>query len=259
MEQMTVGKLSGAVGTFSALSPQVEARALEILHLRSEPVATQVLPRDRHAEVLFALAMIGAGLERLAIEFRHLQRTEVGEVYEGFQSGQKGSSAMPHKRNPISAENLTGCARLLRSYLQAAMEDIGLWHERDISHSAVERVIFPDAFILADYAVDRMNQLLKNIEVHPERMLSNMALSRGQLMSSHLLLRLVDKGLSREEAYALVQRLSFAPGLLAETASQDPEITKYLSKKDLEPIFSGKDHQVAIGALVESWLKGERK
>jgi adenylosuccinate lyase len=258
LRQIAVGKLSGAVGTFSALSPKVEARALEILHLHCEPVATQVLPRDRHAEVLFALATLGAALERLAIELRHLQRTEVGEAYEGFQAGQKGSSAMPHKRNPISAENITGCARLLRSYLQASLENVALWHERDISHSSVERVIFPDAFILADYAVDRMTHLVRHLEVQPERMLANMALSRGQLMSSHLLLRLVDKGLTREAAYALVQKLSFAPGLLKETAQQDDEVAKLLSQQELDEIFSGREHQTAIGALVDSWLKGER-
>ncbi|RYZ64692.1 MAG: adenylosuccinate lyase, partial [Proteobacteria bacterium] len=205
--QMEIGKLSGAVGTYSTQTFEVEAGVCRRLKLRPERLATQVIPRDRHAEVMWAISMVGAGLERLSIEMRHLQRSEVGEVVEGFAKGQKGSSAMPHKKNPISAENITGCARLLRSYSHAAMEDIALWHERDISHSSVERVIFPDAFILADYAIDRMNRLIEGLEINEERMRSNMDLSQGQLFSSHLLLALVDKGLSREDAYAHVQRL----------------------------------------------------
>ncbi len=256
LEQITIGKLSGAVGTYSALSVDVESRALEILKLRPEVIATQVIPRDRHAQVLFALSMIGSGIERLAIELRHLQRTEVAEVSEGFSKGQKGSSAMPHKKNPISAENLTGCARLLRSYLQSAMEDIALWHERDISHSAVERVIFPDAFILTDYCIHRMKNLVLGLEVDSDKMMANMELSQGKLFSSHLLLKLVEKGLLREEAYALVQELSFQAGEegLQTLALKNPKVTRLLSAQDLEDVFSGEAHRKAISKQVDRWL-----
>ncbi|HVK62460.1 MAG TPA: adenylosuccinate lyase, partial [Bdellovibrionales bacterium] len=173
LEQMRVAKLSGAVGTYSTQTHEIEEGVAKKLGLKPEKVATQVVPRDRHAEVMWVLSMIGAGLERLSVELRHLQRTEIGEVVEGFSKGQKGSSAMPHKKNPISAENVTGHARLLRSYAQAAMEDIALWHERDISHSAVERVIFPDAFIVCDYALDRVVKLIEGLEVNEKRMLQN--------------------------------------------------------------------------------------
>lgn len=251
--QMEIGKLSGAVGTYSTQDFDVEAGVCRRLKLQPERVATQVIPRDRHAEVMWAIAMIGAGLERLSVELRHLQRTEVGEVYEGFAKGQKGSSAMPHKKNPISAENITGCARLLRSYSQAAMEDIALWHERDISHSSVERVIFPDAFILCDYALDRMVRLIEGLEINQERMRENMDLSQGQLFSSHLLLALVDKGLSREEAYAHVQRLSHKMGPkshLRDEALRDKEVGLLLNEEQVDEIFKGARHRAAIkGAM----------
>ncbi|MCB9026548.1 MAG: adenylosuccinate lyase [Bdellovibrionaceae bacterium] len=249
MEQMAIGKLSGAVGTYSMQSEKVEEAVCKKLGLVPEVIATQVIPRDRHAEVFTALAMLGAGLERLAIEFRHLQRTEVAEVYEGFSSGQKGSSAMPHKKNPISSENITGVARLLRSYQQAAMEDIALWHERDISHSSVERVIFPDAFILCDYALDRMANVLENLQVDKERMVQNMQFSQGQLFSSHVLLSLVNQGLSREEAYRHVQRVSHslkAGESFKDKLLKDKEVKSYFSKKELEEIFSGQRHTKQI-------------
>ncbi|MCB0392226.1 MAG: adenylosuccinate lyase [Bdellovibrionales bacterium] len=249
MEQMAIGKLSGAVGTYSMQSEKVEQMVCEKLKLQSETIATQVIPRDRHAEVISALAMIGAGLERLAIELRHLQRTEVAEVFEGFSKGQKGSSAMPHKKNPISSENITGVARLLRSYQQAAMEDIALWHERDISHSSVERVIFPDAFILCDYAADRMAGVVANLQVDKDRMFENMQISQGQLFSSHVLLSLVNQGLSREEAYKHVQRVSHSlqPGEDLKTKLIKDEIVgELLSKKELEEIFSGERHKKQI-------------
>ncbi|MEK7357760.1 MAG: adenylosuccinate lyase [Bdellovibrionota bacterium] len=254
LEQMKRAKMSGAVGTYSTQTFEVEVGVAKRLGLKPELVATQVVPRDRHAEVLWALAMVGAGLERFSVELRHLQRTEVGEVVEGFAKGQKGSSAMPHKKNPVSAENVTGCARLLRAYAQAGMEDIALWHERDISHSAVERVVFPDAFILADYAVDRIVRLVEGLEVKKDRMRENMNLSQGQLFSSHLLLALVEKGLSREEAYAHVQRLShrMKPGShLRDEALRDKEVGLLLDESDVDEIFEGTRHRESIRGAME--------
>lgn len=259
LDQMAVGKLSGAVGTYSFLTPELEKKVCDRLGLRPETVATQVIPRDRHAEIITALAFLGAGMERLAVEIRHLQRTEVGELREGFSKGQKGSSAMPHKKNPIGAENLTGCARLLRGYAVAALENVALWHERDISHSAVERVVFPDAFILADYACDRLASLLDQLEVDEERMKHNMDLSQGQLFSSHLLLHLVDKGLSREDAYKLVQSASHSlkPGQhLKTTLADSVETKKYFTNADLSSIFSGERHLKNTSAIFNK-LRGE--
>jgi adenylosuccinate lyase len=221
----------------------------ELLKLEQEKVATQVVPRDRHAQVILALAQLGASLERLAVEMRHLQRTEVGEVVEGFTPGQKGSSAMPHKKNPISGENITGLSRMLRSYASVALENVPLWHERDISHSSAERVMFPDAFILADYATSRMNDLIKGLYVDAARMRENLDISMGQTFSSHVLLALVDKGLSREEAYKMVQRASHSLKKgenLLKSLSRDKEVSKYLKMPELKAIFSGKKHIQAI-------------
>lgn len=254
LDQMMICKLSGAVGTYSSQSPQVEALTAKKLNLKVETIATQVIPRDRHAEMILSLAMLGTGLERLAVELRHLQRSEVSEVTEGFTKGQKGSSAMPHKKNPISAENITGAARLLRGYAVSAMENVALWHERDISHSAVERVIFPDAFILCDYAVSRMSVLLDGLDVNKKRMLDNIEASQGQLFSSHVLLSLVDKGMSREEAYALVQRLCHSLGYgehLKSKLQQDPEARRLLKPKEIDEIFTGKKHKKSIGAIIK--------
>lgn len=252
LKQMEIVKLSGAVGTYAtggSFSFAVEEGVGQKLGLTPETVATQVIPRDRHAELIWSLSMIGAGIERLAVELRHLQRTEVGEVVEGFAKGQKGSSAMPHKKNPISAENLTGCARLLRSYAHAAMEDIALWHERDISHSSVERVIFPDAFILCDYAVHRATDMIRNIQVDENRMINNMNLSRGQLFSSLVLLALVEKGMSREEAYAKVQGLSHQltmTSTLQGELKNDEVVKKLLSNEEIDAIFAGHAVQATI-------------
>jgi adenylosuccinate lyase len=263
LAQMEIGKLSGAVGTYSTQTFELEEGVCLRLKLKPERLATQVVPRDRHAEVLWALSMVGAGLERLAVEMRHLQRTEVGEVVEGFSKGQKGSSAMPHKKNPISSENVTGAARLLRAYAGAAMEDIALWHERDISHSSVERVIFPDAFILCDYATDRMVRLIDGLEINRERMRANMDLSQGQLFSSHLLLALVENGLSREDAYTHVQRLShrMKPGSsLRDEALRDKEVGLLLSEEEVDAIFEGGRHREAIrGALERAGVIAAKK
>jgi adenylosuccinate lyase len=205
--QASVGAISGAVGTYAATSPEFETRVLEALGLEREPVSTQVVARDRHAELLQAIALAGAGLERLATEIRHLQRTEVREVEEPFRAGQKGSSAMPHKRNPIKSEQITGLARVLRGNAQAAVEDVALWHERDISHSSVERVILPDSTILVDYLQARATALVEGMVVHADRMRENLELTCGALFSQRVLLALIEQGgMGRDEAYRIVQR-----------------------------------------------------
>lgn len=255
---MQMCKLSGAVGTSSALPMEFESRVAKKLKLQVEPFATQVIPRDRHAEVLLSLTLLTTGYERLAIELRHLQRSEVSEVIEGFTPGQKGSSAMPHKKNPISAENLTGLARLMRSYSQAALENISLWHERDISHSSVERVILPDAFQLAHYMTIRLKDLIAGLFVDKVKMLANTQLLGGVLFSSHLLLHLVEKkNYTREDAYVLVQKLSH--GLkkdehLKTAILKDSEGKKSFSAKELDEIFSGKKHLKSIQGRIEKYL-----
>ena len=207
-EQATVGALSGAVGTYAATSPDFEERVLQRLSLEREPVSTQVVARDRHAELLQAIALAGAGLERFATELRHLARTEVAEVREPFGAGQKGSSAMPHKRNPIKAEQVTGLARVLRGNASAAAEDVALWHERDISHSSVERVILPDSTILLDHLQRRVIALVEGMVVDAGRMRENLELTCGALFSQRVLLALVARGGTRDEAYRIVQRLA---------------------------------------------------
>ncbi len=204
-DQAAVGAISGAVGTYAATSPDFERRVLARLSVEAEPVSTQVVARDRHAELLSAVALAGAGLERLATELRHLQRTEVREVEEPFRAGQKGSSAMPHKRNPIVSERITGIARLLRGYAQAGLEDVALWHERDISHSSAERVALPDATILLDYAQHLAIRIVDGMVVHEDRMLANLGVTHGAIFSQRALLALVESGLSRDEAYRIVQ------------------------------------------------------
>jgi adenylosuccinate lyase len=207
-EQVAVGALSGAVGTYAATAPEFEKRVLDRLGLAREDVSTQVVPRDRHAELLSAIALAGAGLERFATEVRHLQRTEVREVQEPFRAGQKGSSAMPHKRNPIKSEQIAGLARVLRANAQAGLENVALWHERDISHSSVERVILPDSTILLDYLQHRTIALVQGMTVEVERMRANLELTHGALFSQRVLLALVEAGSSRDEAYRAVQELA---------------------------------------------------
>jgi adenylosuccinate lyase len=237
--QVAVGALSGAVGSYAATSPQFEARVLERLGLEREEVSTQVVARDRHAELMQAIALAGAGLERLATEVRHLQRTEVGEVQEPFRSGQKGSSAMPHKRNPIKSEQICGLARVLRANAQAALENVALWHERDISHSSVERVILPDSTILLDYLQHATIALVDGLHVDTERMRANLELTHGALFSQQVLLALVQAGTSRDEAYRIVQELSQRAAregtLLRELLGQDERVRA--ADLDLATIF----------------------
>jgi adenylosuccinate lyase len=206
--QAATGAISGAVGTYASLGPDFEARVLAGLGLDGEPVSTQVVPRDRHAELLSAIALAGAGLERFATEIRHLQRTEVREVEEPFRAGQKGSSAMPHKRNPITTERITGLARVLRGYAQTGLENVALWHERDISHSGAERVVLPDATILLDYMQHLALRVARGMTVHAGRMRENLEVTSGALFSQRVLLALVESGMQRDDAYRIVQRLA---------------------------------------------------
>ncbi|HKN19406.1 MAG TPA: adenylosuccinate lyase, partial [Dissulfurispiraceae bacterium] len=238
---IATGKISGAVGTFSNIPPELEGQVCKRLGLEPEPVATQVIQRDRHAEFMASLALIAAGVEKIAVEIRHLQRTEVLEAEEPFSAGQKGSSAMPHKRNPVGSENLSGLARLVRSNAIAAMEDIALWHERDISHSSVERIIIPDSTILVDYMLDRLTAILRDLNIYPQKMQANIDKSYGLYNSQRVMLALVEKGVLREEAYSLVQRnamASWSKGVsFMKLLQEDSDISAYLSPHELEAIF----------------------
>jgi adenylosuccinate lyase len=239
---ISVGKLSGAVGTFSNIPVQIEEKVCRKLKLTPEPIATQVVQRDRHAEFMSVLAITAASVEKIAVEIRHLQRTEVLEAEEPFTKGQKGSSAMPHKRNPVGSENLSGLARLVRSNALASYENIALWHERDISHSSVERVILPDSCILVNYMLNRLANMIKGMHIYPKRMKQNMERSYGLYNSQRVLLALTDKGMTREDAYGLIQRnamKSWKRGIeFKKLLSKDKEIRKHLTVKELNDIFN---------------------
>lgn len=259
IEGLRVGKLSGAVGVNAHWSPQFEERVLKNLDLKRESVSTQVIPRDRHAEFFSALAICGSSLERIAVELRHLQRSEVAEVLESFKKGQKGSSAMPHKRNPISSENLSGAARLLRSYAQASLENIPLWHERDISHSSVERIAFPDATILLDYALHRMNGVLQQMVVRRENVKGNLDKAGETVFSGHYLLDLVRAGVTREDAYAWVQSCALGSfegrGDFLKLLAQHPEISKALGAKKIRELGSIKNQLRHVPEIYKRSLK----
>ncbi len=239
--EVEMGKISGAVGNFANTPPFVQDYVCEKLGINSANISTQTLQRDRHANYMAELALIGSTMEKIAVEIRHLQRTEVRELEEFFRKGQKGSSAMPHKRNPISSENIAGCSRVLRGYMLASYENIPLWHERDISHSAVERIIVPDGIMLLDYMLNRYRRVLENVTVFEERMMENIYITKGVIFSQRILSKLIEKGLSREQAYDTVQPLSMKSwenGLLfRELLLESPEIKEHLSKQEIEDSF----------------------
>jgi len=252
-DQVRVIKLSGAVGTFANVAPEVEAYVSERLGLPPEPVATQVVARDRHAHYFATLAVIGCSLERIAVEVRHLQRTEVGEVAEPFSGTQRGSSAMPHKRNPVLAENVTGLARLLRAYAVAALENVALWHERDISHSSVERVIAPDATILLDFMLDRVTEILGRLTVYPERMRENLGRLGGVTMSEDVLLALVERGASRQEAYSWVQKAAHTAlsgeGNFLDLLCAQENVSSLLPRAEIERLLDPKRHLAHVNYI----------
>ena len=254
-DTVSVGKLSGAVGTFAHLPPEVEAGVCQRLGLTPAPISTQIIQRDRHAHYLTTLALIGASIEKVATEIRHLQRTEVREAEEAFGAKQKGSSAMPHKRNPVLSENLCGLARVLRGNALTALENVALWHERDISHSSAERVIIPDSNILLDFMIHRLKGVLTNLVVYPENLAANLADSRGLVFSQSLLLALVNQGLTRDEAYRLTQRAAMQVweqgGTFKERVLADPDIGKIISQAELEKIFDLKHHLRHVDAVFQ--------
>ncbi len=239
---ISVGRISGSVGTYIHLDPRVEILALRKLKLQPAKVSTQVLQRDRHAEVLSSLALLASSVEKFAVEIRHLQKTEVGEVEEPFTKGQKGSSSMPHKKNPVRCERISGLARLVRANAQVGLENMALWHERDISHSSAERVVFPDSFILTDFLLAEIIDIIGNWTVHPERMRANIDATRGLIFSQSVLLALTKKGLTREEAYQIVQRNSlraWTEGLrFRELVAADPEVSRVLKPAEIDRCFS---------------------
>jgi adenylosuccinate lyase len=252
-ETISVGKLSGAVGTFSHLPPEFEEEVCRRLGLTPAPVASQVLQRDRHAEVMGALALTGASLEKFATEIRALQKTEVRELEEPFAEGQKGSSAMPHKRNPVGAEQVTGLARLLRGNALAALENVALWHERDISHSSVERVIVPDSFLALDHMLRRMTKIVSGLSVNVERMRRNLDSGRGLVFSGQLLLELTAKGMRREDAYKIVQEHAMeawkTEGDFRARIASDPAVRAVLSDKDIGEVFRLERYLVHVDAI----------
>jgi adenylosuccinate lyase len=254
-EVVSYGKISGPVGTFAHLDPEVEERVCQRLALKAAPISTQIIQRDRHAELLSALAIIAASMEKIALEVRHLQRTEVREAQEPFSAGQKGSSSMPHKRNPVTSEQICGLARIVRSNAQAGFENIALWHERDISHSSVERVILPDSFILTDYLVQKTEWLIDGLVIFPKRMRENVESLGGVTASGRLLLELASRGLTREEAYAIVQPLAMRvwdEGVrFRDLVMEDARIREKMSREELDSLFDVKSQLRNIDRVFE--------
>ena len=258
-EVISFGKISGAVGTYANIDPRVEEKTLKLLGLSVAPVSTQILQRDRHAQVLAVLAIVGGSLEKLATEIRHLQKTETLEVEEPFEEGQTGSSAMPHKRNPVNCERIAGLARVLRGNSMAAMENIALWHERDITHSSVERVILPDSFILLHFMMKEMIHVLKGLQVYPDNMMENIWKTRGLIFSQRVLLALIDKGLPRETAYKIVQKNAMQVWKnknenLKDLLLAEKEVNSHFSKKEIEEIFNLDYHLKHVGTIFKRVL-----
>jgi adenylosuccinate lyase len=259
-DEVRFAKLSGSVGTYAHLPPDVEAAVLERLGLEVEPVSTQVIPRDRHAMMFSVLGVLASSLDRIATEIRHLQRSDVREVEEPFARGQKGSSSMPHKRNPIGCENISGLARVVRANVQAALENVALWHERDISHSSVERVILPDATILCDYMLARLTKIVDGLLVYPERMRQNFEITRGLVFSQAVLLVLTRKGLTREEAYAIVQRNAMktwaGEGSFQELLAADEDLARAMSADELQAAFDPAQLLRHVDAIFDRVFEG---
>ncbi|MBW1731186.1 MAG: adenylosuccinate lyase [Deltaproteobacteria bacterium] len=255
LEVIGYGKISGAVGTFANVSPRVEAYVCEKLGLKPAPISTQIIQRDRHAQYFTSLAILAGTLEKIAVEIRHLQRTEVLEAEEPFSKGQKGSSAMPHKKNPIGSENIAGLARVVRANALAAMENMALWHERDISHSSVERVIGPDSTILIDYMMNRLKGIIDGLVVHPDNMARNLELTKGLVFSQQVLMRLAEKGIERQKAYVMVQRNAMkvweGEDSFKDLILKDKEIMEYLGKDEVEEVFDLKYHFKHVDEIFE--------
>jgi adenylosuccinate lyase len=253
IDNISFGKLSGAVGTFSNINPDIEDEVCRRIGLKPDPISTQVIQRDRHAEFMAALAITAGSLDQLATEIRHLQRTEVREAEEPFQTGQKGSSAMPHKRNPVLSERVSGLSRVIKANMNVALDNMTLWHERDISHSSAERVIFPDSTIALDYLLDRMTFIIRNLHVYPENMMDNINRTGGLFYSQSLLLKLIEKGLTREDSYRIVQdaamRVWKKEGSLRELMEKDPQAAPRITKEEMDSIFALQRYLKNIGAI----------
>lgn len=260
LSEVAVGKIAGAVGTYASIPPSVEKHVMETLGLGIEEVPSQIVHRDRHANFFSAIAQIGTSIERFSVEIRHLQRSEVREAEEGFSKGQKGSSAMPHKKNPILTENLTGLARLLRGYAQIGMENVALWHERDISHSSAERVIAPDACIGLDFMLHRFKRVVDNLVVHEDQMMTNVNLTRGLIFSGTLLLALTDHGMVREDAYRLIQKHALPAweggADFKERVMGDSDVTSLVPVDKLEEVFDIKRHMQHVDFIFERAVNG---
>ena len=260
LEAVSVGKISGAVGTYANVDPRVEEKTMKILGLSPAPVSTQILQRDRHAQVLAVIAIVGGSLEKLATEIRHLQKTETLEMEEPFSEGQTGSSAMPHKRNPVNCERIAGLSRVLRGNSLAALENIALWHERDITHSSVERVIIPDSYIALHFMMREMTSVLKGLQVYPENMKENIWKTRGLIFSQRVLLELIDKGLSRETAYKIVQKNSMRVWKdkrldLKDLLLEEKEVASRFSRREIEGLFDLKYHLKHVDTIFKRVLK----
>ncbi len=263
-KEISVCKISGPVGNYSSISPEVEEYLAKKLDLKPDTISTQIIPRDRHASFFSTIALVASCIDRMATEIRHLQRSEVLEVEESFSKGQKGSSAMPHKRNPVLSENLSGLSRYLRSICNPAMENIVLWHERDISHSSVERVIGPDATIALDFSLKRLNDIIKNLIIYPKNINKNLNKLKGLYFSQNVMLKLIDKGITREEAYAIVQKSAMKTwknlelkksNSFKKNLQDSKEIKEYLTKKDIQKIFSETDHTKYINYVFKKVFK----